>query len=80
MTCTFGNFVIVNSHDVFSPHFAAFILLVIVRYFRQNVKQQVEDGEALLGEKGQKQALVVAEPGEEQQQQALVVAEKGSRR
>ncbi|XP_057455631.1 reticulon-like protein B17 [Lotus japonicus] len=34
--------------------FTGFILLVIARYCRQNVMQQVEDGEAQLGEKGQK--------------------------
>ncbi|KAJ1384641.1 Reticulon [Sesbania bispinosa] len=60
--------------------FAAFILLVILRYFRQNVMQQVEDGEAQVAEKEQQQALVVAEPEVEEPQQALVVTEKGRQR
>ncbi|XP_061355577.1 reticulon-like protein B17 [Gastrolobium bilobum] len=58
----------------------AFILLVILKYFRQNVTQQVEDGEAKVAEKEQQQALVVAEPEEEEQLQALVVAEKRRQR
>ncbi|TKY66824.1 Reticulon protein B17 [Spatholobus suberectus] len=57
--------------------FTAFILLVILKYFRQNVMQHEEDGEAQVVEKEQQQALVViAEPEEEEQQQALVVAEQ----
>ncbi|RDY11274.1 Reticulon-like protein B18, partial [Mucuna pruriens] len=57
--------------------FTAFILLVILRYFRQNVMQHVEDDEAQVSEKEQQQALVVvAEPEEEKPQQALLVAEK----
>ncbi|XP_027348191.1 reticulon-like protein B18 [Abrus precatorius] len=56
--------------------FTAFILLVILRYFRQNVMQQVEDGEAQVAEKEQLQAMVVAEDEEEEPQQALVVAEQ----
>ncbi|KAG5047431.1 Reticulon-like protein B17 [Glycine max] len=57
--------------------FTAFILLVILRYFRETIMQPVEDGEAQVAEKEQKQALVVvAEPEEEEPQKALVVAEK----
>ncbi|MCH98163.1 reticulon-like protein B2, partial [Trifolium medium] len=51
----------------------AFLLLVIFRYFRQNVTQQVEDGEAQAEDKEQQQALLAAEPEEEEQQQALLV-------
>lgn len=51
----------VDSYDVI--FFAAFLLLVILRYFRQNVTQQVEDGEAQVEDKEQRQALVVAEQG-----------------
>ncbi|KAG5020880.1 hypothetical protein JHK87_016735 [Glycine soja] len=57
--------------------FTAFILLVILRYFRETIMQPVEDGEAQVAEKEQKQALVVvAEPEEEEPQKALMVAEK----
>lgn len=64
-----------DSYDVI--FFAAFILLVILRYFRETIMQPVEDGEAQVAEKEQKQALVVvAEPEEEEPQKALVVAEK----
>lgn len=59
--CAFYNFVTVDSYDVI--FFAAFLLLVILRYFRQNVTQQVEDGEAQVEDKEQRQALVVAEQG-----------------
>ncbi|XP_004505553.1 reticulon-like protein B17 isoform X2 [Cicer arietinum] len=56
----------------------AFLLLVILRYFRQNVMQQVEDGEAQLPDKEQRPALLAAEQEEEEQQQALLmVAEQG---
>lgn len=56
--------------------FAAFILLVIFRYFRQHVVQQLEDEEAQTGEKEEQQALLAAEPEEKEPQQALVVAEQ----
>lgn len=59
--------------------FAAFIVLVIFRYFRQHVVQQVGDGEAEVGEKEQLQASVVAETGAKEQQQALGMAEKGKK-
>ncbi|XP_020223337.1 reticulon-like protein B17 [Cajanus cajan] len=66
-----------NLSTVKTRIFAAFILLVILRYFRQNVMPHVEDGEAQAAEKEQQQALiVVAEPEEEEPQQALVVAEQ----
>jgi len=74
VTCTFGNIVlVVDSCDVIS--FAAFILLVILRYFRQDITEHVEaDG---MAEKEQNQALVVvAEPEEEEPRHALVVAER----
>ncbi|ESW04786.1 hypothetical protein PHAVU_011G125100 [Phaseolus vulgaris] len=53
----------------------AFILLVILRYFRQDITEHVEaDG---MAEKEQNQALVVvAEPEEEEPRHALVVAER----
>ncbi|GAU39674.1 hypothetical protein TSUD_60410 [Trifolium subterraneum] len=51
----------------------AFLLLVIFRYFRQNVTQQVEEGEAQAEDKEQQQALLAAEPEEEEPQQALLV-------
>ena len=63
--------------------FAAFISLVIFKYFRQHEVQKIEDGEAEAeaGEKEEQQALVVAEPVEEpgdiEQHQTLVVAEQG---
>lgn len=66
---------IIDSYKIF---FAAFLLLVILRYFRQNVMQQVEDGEAQLPDKEQRPALLAAEQEEEEQQQALLmVAEQG---
>ncbi|KAJ1387965.1 Reticulon [Sesbania bispinosa] len=69
-----------NLSTVKTRIFTAFILLVILSYFRQNVMQQVEDGEAQVAEKEQQQALVVAEPEVEEPQQALVVTEKGRQR
>ncbi|KAK7290881.1 hypothetical protein RIF29_05635 [Crotalaria pallida] len=53
----------------------AFILLVLFRYVKQHVMEELEEnGEAQEGEKGQQQALMVAEPEEEKEpQQALVV-------
>lgn len=64
----------IDSYDVI--FFAAFILLVTLRYFRQNVMQNVEDGEAQVAEKEQQQALVMVAEPEEEQRQALVVAEQ----
>lgn len=70
--------------------FAAFIALVIVRYFRQHVVQEVEDGVEEVVEKEQQQGsvvketkekeeeeedLVLSEAEKKEQQQALVVAE-----
>ena len=59
--------------------FAAFISLVIFKYFRQLEVQNIEDGEAEAGEKEEQQALEVAEPveepGDKEQHQTLVVAE-----
>ncbi|XP_052733719.1 reticulon-like protein B18 isoform X2 [Vigna angularis] len=53
----------------------AFILLVILRYFRQNIMENVEADE--VAEKEQHQALVVvAEPEQEESRHALVVAEQ----
>ncbi|CAJ2642233.1 unnamed protein product [Trifolium pratense] len=58
----------------------AFLLLVIFRYFRQNVTQQVEDGEAQAEDKEQQQALLAAEPEEEEPQQALLVVAEQQRK
>ncbi|XP_014493283.1 reticulon-like protein B18 isoform X2 [Vigna radiata var. radiata] len=53
----------------------AFILLVILRYFRQDIMENVEADE--VAEKEQHQALVVvAEPEQEEHRHALVVAER----
>ena len=61
--------------------FAAFISLVIFKYFRQHEVQKIEDVEAEAGEKEEQQALVVSEPveepGDKEQHQTLVVAEQG---
>ncbi|KAL2328184.1 hypothetical protein Fmac_021611 [Flemingia macrophylla] len=55
----------------------AFILLVVLRYFRQKVMLNVEDGAAQAVEKEQQQALIVAaEPEKEEPRQALVVVEQ----
>jgi len=63
----------VDSYD--EIFFAAFILLVILRYFRQNITEHVEADE--VAEKEQHQALVVvAEPEEVEARHALVVAEQ----
>ncbi|KAK2434694.1 Reticulon family protein [Trifolium repens] len=51
----------------------AFLVLVIFRYFRQNLTQQVEDGEAQVADKENQQALLVSEPEEEEPEQALLV-------
>jgi hypothetical protein len=63
--------VIVDTYDVI--FFAAFLLLVIFRYFRQNPTQQVEDGEAQVADNENQQALLVSEPEEEEPEQALLV-------
>lgn len=70
----YGNIVLrVDSYDVI--FFAAFILLVILRYFRQDIMENVEADE--VAEKEQHQALVVvAEPEQEEHRHALVVAER----
>jgi hypothetical protein len=63
--------VIVDTYDVI--FFAAFLLLVIFRYFRQSVTQQVEDAEAQVADKENQQALLASEPEEEEPQQPLLV-------
>jgi len=77
-TCAFCKFVITDSYDVI--FFAAFLLIVLLKYFQQNVTQQVEDGEAQAPDKEHQQALLVAEPEEEPQQAVLVVAEQRHQR
>lgn len=79
--CTHKKLVVVSAVTVFwnlscmkTRIITAFIALVIFRYFRQHVAQEVEDGEDV-GEKEQQQALVVAETEEKEQQRAIVVAE-----
>ncbi|KAF7840723.1 reticulon-like protein B17 [Senna tora] len=64
-----------NLSSIKTRIFTAFIVLVIFRYFRQQVMQQVEDGEAEVREKEQQQALVLKETGEKEQQPALAIAE-----
>lgn len=55
--------------------FTAFILLVLFRYLKQHVVQQLDDGETQEGEKEEQQASVMAEPEEKEVQQASVMAE-----
>ncbi|KAK4286133.1 hypothetical protein QN277_002733 [Acacia crassicarpa] len=75
--CTHKKFVVVSAVTVFwnlssvrTRIFTAFIVLVIFRYFRQHVVQEVEDGEELV-EKELQQASVVAETEEKEEQQDL---------
>jgi hypothetical protein len=63
--------VIVDTYDVI--FFAAFLVLVTFRYFRQNLTQQVEDGEAQVADKENQQALLASAPEEEEPQQPLLV-------
>ena len=53
VACAFGNFLWLRDDYYDVIFFAAFILLVILRYFRQNIMQHVEDGEAQVVEKEQ---------------------------
>lgn len=52
---------------------AAFILLVLFRYLEQHVVQQLQEGEAQVGEKEHEQEPMVTETEEKETQHALVV-------
>ncbi|MED6111792.1 hypothetical protein PIB30_055622 [Stylosanthes scabra] len=66
-----------NLSTVKTRVFTAFILLVLLKYFRQQVVEQLEDKEAQVEDKLEQEPLLVAEPEEEKEpEQALVVAEQ----
>ncbi|XP_015953706.1 reticulon-like protein B17 [Arachis duranensis] len=68
-----------NLSTVKTRVFTAFILLVIFKYFRTQVVEQLEDKEAPVDDKLDQQALLVAEPEEEKEpEQGLVVAKQES--
>ncbi|XP_061366122.1 reticulon-like protein B17 [Gastrolobium bilobum] len=64
-----------NLSSIKTRIFTAFIMLVLFKYLKQHVSQQLEDGEAQVGEKVPQQPLMVAEPEEKEPKQALMVTE-----
>ncbi|XP_019449035.1 PREDICTED: reticulon-like protein B17 [Lupinus angustifolius] len=68
-----------NLSTIRTRFFTAFILLVILRCFRQHVVQQVEDGETQVADNEHQQAMVVTDTEEKKPQKALVVAQPVSK-
>ncbi|GAU27126.1 hypothetical protein TSUD_104350 [Trifolium subterraneum] len=70
-----------NLSSIKTRIFTAFMLLVLFRYLKQHVVQQLQDGEAQVGgEKEQQKESVVVETEEKETQLALVVLNSDSKK
>ncbi|CAJ2660527.1 unnamed protein product [Trifolium pratense] len=71
-----------NLSSIKTRIFTAFMLLVLFRYLKQHVVQQLQDGEAQVGgeKEQQKESVVAAETEEKETQLALVVLNSDSKK